>query len=258
MRRTLQLLLLWSSLATAGLPATVAAEESAAEISRRARERGALNLVGLKATMKLTTTGKDGKAKEQVLTAASLKVDGKNRALSRFSQPPSVAGVAVLTIEGAAGEGDDISLYLPRLKRVRKVAKSDRGKAFMDTDFSYADIGSMGVRDEEVKRLPDEKVDGRDCHVLEGKGSPDSGYGKVRLWIDKATSVPMKVDYQDKDGKPYKLYKTLKLKAFKDRTIAAESVMENLQSGSKTQMAILNLEDSGLTPDDFTERALER
>lgn len=253
MRRTLQLLLLWTSLAT--VPA-LAAEESAADISRRARERGALNLVGLKANLKLTTTGKDGKAKEQVLTAASLKVDGKNRALSRFSQPASVAGVAVLTVE--SDSGDDIAIYLPKLKRVRKVAKSDRGKAFMDTDFSYADIGSMGVRDEDTKRLADAKVDGRDCYVLQAKGSDDSGYGKVTMSIDKATSVPMKVDYEDKDGKPFKAYKTLKLKAWKDRTIAAESVMENLQSGSKTQMAILSLEDSGLTPDDFTERALER
>jgi hypothetical protein len=241
--------------ALVALPA-LAAEETAAEISRRARERGALNLVGLRAELKLTTTGKDGKAKEQVLTAASLKVDGKNRALSRFSAPPGVAGVAVLTVESE--QGDDISMYLPKLRRVRKVAKSDRGKAFMDTDFSYADIGSMGVRDEDVKRLADARVDGRDCYVLEGMGSEDSGYGKVQMFIDKATSVPMKVDYADREGKPFKAYKTLKLKAFKDRTIAAESEMQNLQTGSKTQMAVLKLEDSGLKADDFTERALER
>jgi negative regulator of sigma E activity len=114
------------------------------------------------------------------------------------------------------------------------------------------------VRDEDVKRNADEKIDGRDCYVLEGKGDADSGYGKVMMFIDKATSVPMKVDYQDKDGKPFKLYKTAKLKAFKDRTIAAESTMENLQTGSKTKMEVLKLEDSGLKADDFTERALER
>ena len=239
--------------------ATVAlADESAADISKRMRERGALNLVGLKAELKLVTTPKDGKAKEQVLTAASLKVEGKNRALSRFTQPAGVAGVAVLTVEGEKGQGDEVSLYLPRLKRVRKVAKNDKGKAFMDTDFSYADIGTMGARDEDVKKLADEKVDGRDCYVLEGPGSEESGYGKVRFWVDKATSVPMKIDYQDRDGKPLKTYKTVKLKQFKDRTIAAESLMENVQTGSKTQMAILKLEDSTLGPDDFTERALER
>jgi hypothetical protein len=234
------------------------AEETAAEISKRSRERGALNLVGLSAELKLVTTGSDGKAKEQVLTSTSKTINGKNHALARFSQPAGVSGVAVLTIAGEQGQGDDVSLFLPKLKRVRKVAKSDRGKAFMDTDFSYADIASNGARDEDVKRLGDDKIEGRDCYVLEGKGDEASPYGQVKMFIDKETSVPMKVEYADIDGKPYKLYRTLKLKKFKDRVLAAESVMENLQSKSKTQMTVLKLDESTLGDDAFTERALER
>ena len=236
----------------------VLADESAAEISKKARERGALNLVGLTAELKLVTTGRDGTAKEQVLSTTSKQISGKNHALARFSSPASVAGVAVLTIAGAQGEGDDVSLYLPKLKRVRKVARSDRGKSFMDTDFSYADIGSNGARDEDVKRLPDEKVEGRECFVLEGKGDASSPYGTVKMFVDKQTSVPMKVEYADKDGKPSKVYRTLKLKQFKDRVLAAESVMENLQTGSKTQMSVLKLEEATLGDDAFTDRALER
>ncbi|MFZ5441083.1 MAG: outer membrane lipoprotein-sorting protein [Myxococcota bacterium] len=236
----------------------VLADETAAEISKKSRERGALNLVGLTAELKLVTTGADGKAKEQVLTTTSKTIGGKSHALARFSQPAGVAGVAVLTVAGEQGQGDDVSLYLPKLKRVRKVAKSDRGKAFMDTDFSYADIGSNGARDEDTKRLGDEKVEGRDCFVLEGKGDETSPYGNVRLFIDKQTYVPMKVEYADRDGKPFKRYRTLKLKQFKDRVLAAESVMENLQTQSKTQMTVLKLEESTLGDDAFTERALER
>jgi hypothetical protein len=234
------------------------ADESAAEISKKSRERGALNLVGLLAELKLTTTGSDGKAKDQVLTTTSKTVGGRSHALARFSAPVGVAGVAVLTVEGEKGQGDDVSLYLPKLKRVRKVAKSDRGKAFMDTDFAYADIASNGTRDDDLKKLPDEKVEGRDCFVLEGTGDESSPYGAVRLSVDKQTYVPMKVDYADKAGKPFKRYRTLKLKSFKDRVLAAESVMENLQSGSKTQMSVLKLEDSTLGDDAFTEQALER
>lgn len=234
------------------------AEETAAEISKKSREKGALNLVGLTAEMKLVTTGSDGKAKEQVLSSSSRTIGGKNHALARFSQPAGVSGVAVLTIAGEQGQGDDVSLFLPKLKRVRKVAKSDRGKAFMDTDFSYADIASNGSRDEDTKRLADEKIEGRDCFVLEGKGDDTSPYGPVKMFIDKETYVPMKVEYGDKNGKPYKLYKTLKLKKFKDRVLAAESVMENLQTQSKTQMTVLKLEDSTLGDEAFTERALER
>lgn len=234
------------------------ADETAAEISKKSRERGALNLVGLTAELKLVTTGADGKAKEQVLTTTSKDIAGKSHALARFSQPAGVAGVAVLTVAGAQGQGDDVSLYLPKLKRVRKVARSDRGKAFMDTDFSYADIGSNGARDEDTKRLADEKVEGRDCFVLEGKGDDSSPYGNVKLFIDKQTYVPMKVEYADRDGKPFKRYRTLKLKQFKDRVLAAESVMENLQTQSKTQMMVLKLDESTLGDEAFTERALER
>jgi Outer membrane lipoprotein-sorting protein len=246
-------------LMSALLCASVAlADESAAEISKKSRERGALNLVGLTAELKLVTTGADGKAKEQVLTSTSKTIAGKNHALARFSQPAGVSGVAVLTIAGDVGQGDDVSLYLPKLKRVRKVAKSDRGKAFMDTDFSYADIGSNGTSDEALKKLTDEKIEGRDCWVLEGKGDDTSPYGVVKMFIDKQTSVPMKVEYADKDGKPFKRYRTVKLKQFKDRVLAAESVMENLQTKSTTQMTVLKLDESTLGDEAFTDRALER
>jgi hypothetical protein len=234
------------------------AEESAADISKKSREKGALNLVGLSAELKLVTTAADGKVKEQQLSSASRTINGRSHALARFSAPAGVAGVAVLTVEGASGEGDDVSLYLPKLKRVRKVAKSDRSKAFMDTDFAYADIASNGARDSDVKRLGDEKAEGRDCFVLVGQGDEASGYGEVKLFVDKQTYVPMRVEYADKAGKPFKRYRTLKLKAFKERVIAAEAVMENLQTGSKTQMTVLKLEDSALGDDAFTEQALER
>ncbi|MHB8877787.1 MAG: outer membrane lipoprotein-sorting protein, partial [Myxococcaceae bacterium] len=233
-----------------------AAAESAADISKKSRDRGALNLLDLTAELKLVTTAKDGRTKEQVLTSSSRKVSGKTRALSRFSQPAGVAGVAVLTVE-SEGEADEISLYLPKLKRVRKVAKSDRGKSFMDTDFSYSDIGGTGTRDSELKRLADQLVDGRAVYVIAGAGA-DSPYGEVTVFVDKETYVPMKVEYKDKEGKPFKLYRTLKLKKFKERTIAAESTMENLQSGSKTSMQVLKLEDSKLDDEAFSERALER
>ncbi len=241
------------------VPCVALAEETTAkEISQKSRERGALNLVGLTAQLKLVTTSKDGKAKEQILTTSSKKLDGRSRVVTRFEQPAGVAGVAFLTVEGAAGEADDISLYLPKLKRVRKVARQERGRAFMDTDFSYSDIASNGGRDEDFQKLADDKVEGRDCFVIKGKGGEDTPYGDVTMWVDKQFFVPMKVDYADKKNEPLKRYRTLKLKSFKDRTIAAESVMENLQTGSKTQMTVLNLNDAPVGDEAFTERALER
>jgi hypothetical protein len=234
------------------------AEPTVKEIAQQARERGGLNWASLKAELKVVTTSADGRVKEQQLTTSSRKIVGKTHTVSRFVSPPGVAGVAVLVVEGGPAVADDISLYLPKLKRVRKVAATERGKAFMDTDFSYADLGGGGAKDEDFAREKDEKVDGRDAWVIKGKPGDSSPYGLVTLWVDKATSVPLKAEYADKDGKPFKRYRTLNLKAFKGRTLAASMSMENLQTNSKTVLTVLSLDDSALGDDAFTERALER
>ncbi|QRN99933.1 outer membrane lipoprotein-sorting protein [Archangium violaceum] len=235
------------------------AEESAADIARRSRERGALNLLGLRAELKLTSVTKDGRRKEQVLTSTAKRVEGRLCSLARFSQPAGVAGVAVLSIEGAKGEPSDISLYLPKLKRVRKVAKGQRGQSFMDTDFNYADLGgSGGERDESLRLAGEAKVLDRPAHVLRGQAGPDSPYGEVTLYVDKETDVPLKAEYSDREGKPFKVYRAVQLKKFKDRVVASQSVMENLQTGSSTTLEVLKLEEVQLGDEAFTERALER
>jgi len=233
-------------------------EESASDIARKSRERSALNLLDLTAVLKLTTVDKEGRSKEQVLTSVSRQIDGRSRSIARFSRPPSVAGVAVLTVEGKGGGPADISLYLPKLKRVRRVARTQRGQSFMDTDFNYADLGGIGTEDRSAKRLADEKVDGRDAFVLTSTVGPDSPYGQVTAYIDKETYVPLKVQYKDREGKPFKAYRTVKLRKFKDRTLAAEAVMESLQSGSKTTLELVQVDESKLGDDASTERALER
>jgi len=235
------------------------AEESAADISRKSRERGALNVLGLMAEVRLTTVGKSGKSKVQVLTTTARKLGDKTHSLVRFSQPAGVAGVAVLTVEGARGEAADISLYLPKLKRVRKVARTQRGQSFMETDFSYADLGgSGGESDDSLKKVGETKRMDRLVWVLRGEAGPDSPYGQVTVYVDQETYVPTEVDYLDKEGKPFKVYRARSLKKFKDRVIAAEAVMENLQTGSRTTIEVLRLEESTLGDEAFSERALER
>lgn len=235
------------------------AEESAADIARKSRERGALNLLGLSAQLKLTTKSKDGKSKEQVVTSSAKKIGERTHSLVRFQQPAGVAGVAVLTIEGAKGEASEISLYLPKLKRVRKVASTQRGQSFMDTDFAYADLGGTGGEsDDAMKKVGESKVLDRLAWVLVGKAGPDSPYGEVKVYVDQETYVPTQVEYTDKEGKPFKVYRAAQLKRFKDRVVAARSSMENLQTGSVTTIEVLQLEEAQLGDEAFTERALER
>lgn len=237
---------------------TLSGGESAAEIARKSRERGALNLLDLTAILRLTTVDKEGRTKEQLLTSSAKKVEGQNRSVARFSRPPGVAGVAVLTVEGKGDQPAEISLYLPKLKRVRKVARAQRGQSFMDTDFNYADLGGTSAEDRSVKRGPDEKIDGREAFVLISTPGPESPYGQVTAYVDQQSYVALRIDYRDRDAKPFKVYRTLNLRKFKDRMLASEAVMENLQSGSKTTLELVQVEESKLGDEAFSERALER
>ena len=101
-------------------------------------------------------------------------------------------------------------------------------------------------------------MEGRDAYVLTGTAGVDSPYGQVRVFVDKETYVPLRAEYEDKAGKPFKVYRAAKLKKFKDRVLASVATMENLQSGSKTSVEILKLEESKAGDEEFSERALER
>lgn len=233
--------------------------QTAQDIVRQSRERGALNLVGLSAELQLTTVDAGGATKVQVLSSSARKVNGRGASITRFSAPPEVAGVAVLTLQGEGTQPDEISIYLPKLHRVRKVAPSQRSESFMRTDFSYADLGSTGgTHDEAFTRLADAAIDGRPVFVVRAQAPESSPYGTVTLSVDQQTFVPLRVDYSDKAGKPLKVYRSLSLKRFRDRVVSAKSVMENLQTHTRTELDVLSLAQSTLGDDAFTERALER
>jgi hypothetical protein len=243
----------WSGV---GLGAEPTADLSAARILRDARDRGGINLRDLTAEVRLNTV-RDGQPKEQLLRTSAREIEGRLHTLVRFLKPASVAGVLVLTAEGAAGQPAEVSIYLPRLKRVRKVAAAQRGQTFMETDFSYADLAGLG-NGTNARRLPDETVDGRPAFVVTADAEGDSPYGAVKAWVDKESSIPLRIDLADRAGKPLKQFRVIELRKFRGRTLAGRSVMKNLQSGTQTLMELVSLEESTHGDDAFTEQALER
>src|SRR5687768_6282362 len=90
------------------------AEDTAKDIARKARDKGALNLRDLTAELKLSTQ-KGDKLKEQVLRTTAREINGRSHSLARFLSPATVLNVTVLTIEGEGDAPNDISIYLPKL-----------------------------------------------------------------------------------------------------------------------------------------------
>ena len=89
-----------------------------------------------------------------------------NRRYVNFLTPADVHGTKTLLIEHSAAD-DDMWIYLPAMKKVRRLVSSNKKDSFVGTDFSYGDVIGHRVEDWNHKLLRQERVDGRDCYVVE-------------------------------------------------------------------------------------------
>ena len=110
----------------------------------------------------------------------------------------SAAAAVLLSLAG----GTEQHVWLPTLKRTRRIAGTQRTSAFVGSDFTYEDLAERPLDKVDFTRLPDEEVAGRACYVLEGRGHPDleTGYGRTVADITQDGFLTLRVRFFDKAG----------------------------------------------------------
>ena len=157
-----------------------------------------------KATMALIN--KQGKQRRRALTIMSKEYPGKlYKILIRFTAPESIYGAGLLIAE-QRNRSDDEWLYLPALKKVKKISTSERSHSFMGSEFSYEDLHREVLDDFAYELKGSEVVNGQDCFLIEATPTSqrklsETGYGKRTLWIRKDIFFKVKAAYYDKKGK---------------------------------------------------------
>jgi len=183
-------------------------------------------------------------------------IKGDDYTLVRFLSPANVKGTGFLSVK------DDDWLYLPALKKVRRIATKEKGKSFMGSDFSYEDIGSSSlVEDYNAKLLGIEEYEGHDCYVLEliPKNGEHISYSKLKRWVNKDNFYSMKTEYYDKHGELLKIMYSSEFEKIEEFWIAKRMEMRNVQKGSKTIIVFKEVQLNPEIPDRlFTTRQLER
>lgn len=191
---------------------------------------------------------------------AFVKTEGSTRkALIRFLSPADIEGTGFLTVEAKPGETEQF-LYLPALKRARRIASSQKSMSFVNSDFTYEDMERRPVDDSRHRLTGDETVNGMPCWVLESVPleSRPSQYGLVRAWVAKDSFIPLRVHYFDKNGTLVKTYEVRKLEKIQDIWTETDVVMQNLKDKHQTAIKTLSVRyNTGLGDDAFTVRALE-
>ena len=250
------MLLLLPDPATAESP-----EEMGLAIAREAeiRDEGFQDLT---ADMRMVLKNRNGQESIRTIRIRTLEVDGDgDKSLSIFDEPRDVKGTAFLT-HSHKRRDDDQWLYLPALKRVKRISSRNKSGSFMGSEFSYEDIASQEVEKYNYKWLRDEIYEDQQCFVSEQYpvDRENSGYMRQVIWLDKARYQPLKIEYYDRKNA---LLKTLTVKHYQQYLgkfwRAGEMHMVNHQNGKTTALYWSRYQfRNGLTDDDFKNNSLKR
>jgi len=213
------------------------------------------------ANMRMILRNRSGKESTRNVRVKNLEVTGDgDKSLSIFDEPADVKGTASLTWSHST-KPDEQWLYLPALKRVKRISSKNKSGPFMGSEFAFEDIGSQEYDKYTYKYLRDEQINGTDCFVLERYPvDKNSGYTRQTTWIDKERYIPLKVDYYDRKDSLLKTLESYDFQQYLDKHWrAARLEMVNHQSGKSTTLLFDNYQfKTGLTDKDFAKNALKR
>lgn len=213
------------------------------------------------ANMTMELRNKQGDSSTRYIRIKTLEVIGDgDKSMSIFDEPADVKGTAFLTFSHAI-KPDEQWLYLPALKRVKRINSKNKSGPFMGSEFAYEDIASQEVEKYTYKYLRDETLNGIDCFVIERYPAYEhSGYTRQVVWINKAEYRPEKVVFYDRKNS---LLKTLTYDGYQqylDKFWRADQMyMENHQTGKSTMLTWSDYQfRTGLEDRDFNKNSLKR
>lgn len=215
-----------------------------------------------------TLINKSGQKRvRKTLGVTKLQANGEdNMRMTRFIAPADVKGTVSLLIEHSAGD-DDIWIYLPALKKVRRLVSSSKKDSFVGTDFSYGDVIGHKLSDWNYKLLREEIEDGVTCYVIEATPKSDevrnnSGYAKRVTWIRKDNFFAIKGELWDEAEQMVKTFHMTELQevdAARHKWQAMRLESKNLQASHQTVIHFENFKVNQKIRDEyFTTRYMEK
>jgi Outer membrane lipoprotein-sorting protein len=236
------------------------AEEKGLQIVVEADKKD-LGFGNSKSEMEMVLRNRSGQESKRKIKNKTLEVQGDgDKSLVIFEEPRDVKGTAFLSFTHATG-ADDQWLYLPALKRVKRISSNNKSGPFMGSEFAFEDISSQEVDKYTYKYIKDDTYNNLDCFVIERYPvDPKSGYSKQIVWYDKAEYRQHKIDSYDRKGT---LMKTLTIhghKQYKNKYWRqGEMKMVNHITGKSTDLKFNNFTfDNGFTEKDFNKNSLKR
>jgi len=213
------------------------------------------------ANLRMVLRNRQGEESIREIRLKNLEVQGDgDKSMSIFDSPADIKGTSFLSFSHSV-KADDQWLYLPALKRVKRISSSNKSGPFMGSEFAYEDLASFEVDKYRYKFVKDETVDGINTAVVENYPKyKHSGYTRQVVWIDMERHIPVKIEYYDRKNDLLKMLTFGQYKQYKGKYWRAhEQIMSNKQNGKSTVITMSNYQfKTGLKAKDFNKSALKR
>jgi uncharacterized protein len=243
-----------------------AGEHSALDLMDRSYQSSRFDTSTSRASFQLTSASGQQRVR-QTYGATKLESDGeRNRRMIRFLAPSDVRNTVTVIVENNKGD-DEIWVYLPALKKARRLANNNKRGSFVGTDLSYGDVIGHKPRDWNHKTLRQEALEGVASTVVESlpnsaEVSSDSGYSKRVSWIANDSFMALKVDFYDAGGALLKTLHNRRIKlvdASKKKWQAMQVDVKHHQSGHRTSIVLEQFTANTVVTDElFSVRYMER
>jgi len=209
----------------------------------------------------MTLRTRKGQEIVRQMRSKAFEVDGDgDKALTIFDTPLDVKGTSFLSFSHISGN-DDQWIYLPALKRVKRIASKNKSGPFLGSEFAFEDLSSFEVEKFNFNYLGEGELNGQTMFMISmDPVDKYSGYTKANAWVDTEHYRVHKIDFYDRRDTLLKTLTISDYKLYKDKYWRADKQnMTNHKTGKSTDIVIKNLEfDVGLKESDFNENRLKR
>lgn len=214
-------------------------------------------------TLNMVLKNSQGESSTRELRTVTFEIEADglgDKSLTVFDHPRDIEGTAFLS-HTKIQEPDDQWLYLPAIKRVKRISSANKSGPFVGSEFAYEDLLSFEIGRYTYSWLRDEACGSLDCFVVEYiPVYENSGYTREEVWIDKGEYRPMKILFYDRKNS---LLKTLTFSEYQQYLgqywRAHQFRMENHQTGKSTTLTFSNYKfQVGLSEESFTPSRLKR
>ena len=209
----------------------------------------------------MTLVNKNGKERIRKIKQFTKDMGDMEKNIMFFQSPADVKNTSFMSWSyDDENKSDDQWIYLPALKKTKRISSDSKNDYFMGSDFTYDDLGDRKLDDDTHELLREEAIDGVDYYVVESiSKDEDYMYSKTITWIRKDNYIGLKKEFYDEDEDLLKILHIKKFENISGFLVITNSEMHNVQKDHKTMMVLSDINiNTGISDSKFSERMMMR